>query len=76
MAGWSGALVLVREPSWPRTVEQPLLPQCWPARQLPVRRPYRDSNVCICGPSRNDRAGCAPVVHWSEQSLKRVYLTP
>jgi hypothetical protein len=74
--GLSGALVLVWEPTWPpRTIEQRLLLRLWPVWQPPVRRPSRDSNVCICGPSRNDRAGCAPVVHWSEQSLKRVYRT-
>ena len=75
-AGASGVLVLVWEPTWPpRTIEQPLLLRLWPGRHPPVRRPSRDSNVCTCGPSRNDRAGCAPVVHWSEQSLKRVYRT-
>ena len=69
-AGASGALVLVWEPTWPpRTIDQPLLLRLWPVRQPRVRRPSRDSNVCICGPSRNDKAGCAPVVHWSEQSL-------
>src|SRR5205809_4012959 len=70
----SGALVLVRGPTWPsRTIEQSLLLRLWPVRQPPVRCPSRDSSVCIFGPSRNDRAGCAPVVHWSEHSLKRVY---
>jgi hypothetical protein len=75
-AGASGPFVLVWEATWaPRTIEQPLLLRLWPVRQPPVRRPSRDSNVCICGPSRNGRAGCAPVVDWSEYSLKRVYLT-
>lgn len=71
-AGASGVLVLVWEPTWPpRTIDQPLLPRLWPVRQPPVRRPSRDSNVCIFGPSRNDRAGCAQVVRWSEQSLTK-----
>ena len=48
----------------------------WPVRQPPGRRPSRDSNACICGPSRNDRAGCAPVVHWSEQSLNKECTVP
>src|SRR5206468_12095933 len=59
----------------PQTIERPLLLPLWPARQPPLRRPSRDNNVCIFGPSRNDRAGCVPVAHWSEQSLKRVYPT-
>jgi hypothetical protein len=61
----SEALVAVWEPTCPpRTIEQRLLLRLWPLRQPPVRRPSRDSNACICGPSRNDRAGCAPVVDW------------
>ena len=74
MADPSGAWL----PEWeltfsPQTIEQPLLLPLWPARQPPLRRPSRDNNVCIFGRSRNDRTGCVPVVHWSEQSLKRVY---
>src|SRR3954464_9977116 len=71
MADPSGAWVLVGGPtSWPQTIERPLLLPLWPARQPPLRRPSRDSNVCIFGRTRNDTAGCVPVVHWSEQSLK------
>jgi hypothetical protein len=76
MADPSGAWVLVWEPTFsPQTIERPLLLPLWPARQPPLRRPFRDSNACIFGRSRNDRAGCVRVVHWSEQSLKRVYPT-
>ena len=72
--GWCAALAYVsaaksRSPriGWPFR----LLP--WFVPQLPLHGPARDSNVCICGRSRSDRARCAPVVHWSEQScLKNV----
>jgi hypothetical protein len=72
--GWFAALAYVsaaksRSPriGWPFR----LLPSFVP--QLPLHGPARDSNVCICGRSRSDRARCAPVVHWSEQScLKNV----
>ena len=76
MADPSGAWVIVWELTLsPQTTEPPLLLPLWPARQPPLRRPSRDNNVCIFGRSRNDRTGCVPVVHWSEQSLKRVYST-
>jgi hypothetical protein len=39
-------------------------------RQTLVRRLSRDSSVCICGPSHNDRARCGLVVHEWEQPLK------
>jgi hypothetical protein len=54
----------------PQPAALPLPPRLWPLLLPPSPRPSRDSSVCICGPSRNDRARCAPVVHWSEQSLK------
>jgi hypothetical protein len=73
MVGVFGVLVLVWEPTWaPRTIEQPLPLRLWPVRQPPRRRPFADSNICTCGRIHNDRAGCGPVVHWSEQSLKKV----
>ena len=58
----------------PQMEEEPPL-RLWRARQLPLGRPSEDSNVCICGQSRNDRARCARVVYRSEQSSERVYLT-
>src|ERR1035441_108471 len=72
----SCALVLAWEPAQPLpTIEQPLLLRLWPVRQPPAGRPSRDSKACFGAPSRNGRADCAPVVHWSEPSLKRVYRT-
>ena len=47
----------------------------WPVRRPLLRRPSEDSNVCICGPIRNDRARCVLGVDRSEQSLRRVYCT-
>ena len=72
-AGAFGASVRVWESTPSPTIERSRLLRLGPERQPPVRRPSPDSNVCICGPNRNDKAGCAPVVHRSEQSLKRVY---
>lgn len=46
-----------------------------PVRRPLLRRPSEDSNVCICGPMRNDRARCVLGVDQSEQSLRRVYCT-
>ena len=46
-----------------------------PVRRPLLRRPSEDSNVCICGPIRNDRARCVLGVDRSEQSLRRVYCT-
>src|SRR2546422_1596545 len=56
-----------------RMFEPALRLPLWPVQQPPLHRPSRDSNVCIYGPSRNDRAYCAPVVLWREQSQMRVY---
>src|SRR2546425_5225801 len=46
-------------------VFEPALPlPLWPVQQPPLPRPSRDSHVFIYGPSRHDRAHCAPVVLW------------
>ena len=47
----------------------------WPGRRPLLRRLSEDSNVCTCGPIRNDRARCVLGVDRSEQSLRRVYCT-
>ena len=47
----------------------------WPGQQPPFFHPSRGNTACICGPSRNSRARCAPVVYGSQRSLKRVYRT-
>jgi hypothetical protein len=71
-ASW--VFALVSEAAGPcLRIPQPHLLQFWPVWQQPLPRLSRGSNVYICGPSRNNRAGCAPAGDRSEQSLKGVY---
>ena len=57
---------------WRRTegTQRACRPPLWPAPRSPLLRPSRDSSVCTCGPSRNDKVRCDPVVRWPEESLR------